>query len=139
MQCTRVSLLSSVDTAENAPAQACGTLSTCVYAHAVYLLDELATDAQSGMPEVGLLVDFCVKRLTARPPVVKQKVADETPCRLMRAPGHACALLSSWRNHAKASSCMRLQTLRLIKHLCNKGAHEFRRAMARHSTNVRCV
>jgi hypothetical protein len=34
---------------------------------------------------------------------------------------------------------MRLQTLRLIKHLCNKGAHEFRRAMARHSTNVRWV
>lgn len=49
-------------------------LSMCVHSPAVYLLDELAADAQSGMPEVGLLVDFCVKRLTARPPVVKQKV-----------------------------------------------------------------
>jgi hypothetical protein len=56
-----------------------------VHSPAVYLLDELAADAQSGMPEVGLLVDFCVKRLTARPPVVKQKVMYRTICRLMRA------------------------------------------------------
>ncbi len=35
--------------------------------------------------------------------------------------------------------CRTLQTLRLIKHLCNKGAHDFRRAMARQSTCVRCA
>lgn len=40
----------------------------------VYLLDELVAEAQSGMPEVGLTVEFCVKRLTAKPPIVKQKV-----------------------------------------------------------------
>lgn len=46
----------------------------CTLCVTVYLLDELVADAQSGMPEVGLMVEFCVKRLSAKPPVVKQKV-----------------------------------------------------------------
>ncbi len=40
----------------------------------VYLLDELVAEAQQGMQEAGLMVEFCVKRLTGKPPVVKQKV-----------------------------------------------------------------
>eukprot|EP00208_Stichococcus_sp_RCC1054_P006621 CAMPEP_0206138492 /NCGR_PEP_ID=MMETSP1473-20131121/3366_1 /ASSEMBLY_ACC=CAM_ASM_001109 /TAXON_ID=1461547 /ORGANISM="Stichococcus sp, Strain RCC1054" /LENGTH=918 /DNA_ID=CAMNT_0053531945 /DNA_START=84 /DNA_END=2840 /DNA_ORIENTATION=- len=67
----------------------------------VYLLDEIFQEAQQGIQEVGPIVEFCLKRLTARPAIVKQK------------------------------------TLRLIKHLCNKGANEFRRAMARHSSAVK--
>jgi hypothetical protein len=64
-----------------------------VRSRAVYLLDELAADAQSGMPEVGLVVDFCVKRLTARPPVVKQKVADAMTT---QGDAGACALNLWW-------------------------------------------
>lgn len=56
-------------------AHLCSALSGDVCLATVYLLDELVADAQSGMPEVGLMVEFCVKRLTAKPPIVKQKVA----------------------------------------------------------------
>ena len=33
---------------------------------------------------------------------------------------------------------MATQTLRLVKYLCDKGAHDFRRAMARQSSAIRC-
>lgn len=42
--------------------------------HSVFLLDELVAEAQQGMQEACLMVEFCVKRLAAKPPVVKQKV-----------------------------------------------------------------
>lgn len=41
---------------------------------AVYLLDEIFQEAQQGIQEVGPIVEFCLKRLTARPAIVKQKV-----------------------------------------------------------------
>ncbi len=41
---------------------------------AVYLLDEVFQMAQGGIQDVGAIVQFVVTRLTAKPPVVKQKV-----------------------------------------------------------------
>lgn len=52
---------------------------------------------------------------------------------------HAGTWPPCYVSYRDVCSYVGLQTLRLIKHLCNKGAHEFRRAMARHSTSVRCV
>ena len=40
---------------------------------AVYLLDEVFQMAQGGIQDVGAIVQFVVTRLTAKPPIVKQK------------------------------------------------------------------
>ncbi len=42
---------------------------------AVYLLDEVFQMAQGGIQDVGAIVQFVVTRLTAKPPVVKQKAS----------------------------------------------------------------
>lgn len=46
---------------------------------AVYLLDEVFQMAQGGIQEVGAIVQFVVTRLTAKPPVVKQKASHGRP------------------------------------------------------------
>lgn len=47
--------------------------------------------------------------------------------------------MSAVINTLGTHSPLSLQTLRLIKYLCDKGAHDFRRAMARQSAVVRYV
>ena len=60
---------------------------------AVYLLDEVLQMAQGGIQEVGAIVQFVVTRLTAKPPVVKQKVSHGRPP--PPSPGRFVMLLAS--------------------------------------------
>ena len=45
----------------------------------MYLLDEVFHMAQGGIQDVGAIVQFVVTRLTAKPPVVKQKASPSVP------------------------------------------------------------
>lgn len=104
---------------------------TCFH-HTVYLLEELYEMASSGQ-DVPSLVDYIIKRLQHRSPVVKQKVpggwGDKIAC--VNAMQAAWEIVTQHWGHP--------QTLRLIKYITSKRAPEFKRLMGRHAGAIRYV
>lgn len=87
------------------------------------MLDEIAELASGGGENAQGLADATIKRLGNKSPIVKQKV-----------------LLTKGATvfpHLPVEVCHGLQALRLIKHVTNKGASEYRRAICKQAKEIR--
>lgn len=105
---------------------------------AVYLLEEVWQLVSTSGQDTALgMVDFINRRLAHKSPIVKQKV---------RAASTGNPFLISMSSTLGSNSeyfftyCMSptfLQTLRLIKFLCGKGASDFKRGISKQAGTVR--
>lgn len=97
----------------------------CLVVAAVYLLDEITELVSAGGDTAQGLADATIRRLNNKSPIVKQKVA----C-------WALVTMLIYSCHCQASS-WNMQVLRLIKHVSNKGAPEYRRAICKQAKDIR--
>jgi hypothetical protein len=95
----------------------------------VYLLDEIWEMAREGGDSAISIAEHLNRNLGNRSPVVKWKVraVDGTEDRLL-----LCRFSTS-------THCPELQALRVIKHLCGRGAPQFQRSMQRFASSIRLV
>ena len=88
------------------------------------MLDEIAELASGGGENAQGLADATIRRLGNKSPIVKQKVLFTKGTTIFPHPP-----VEVWHG---------LQALRLIKHVTNKGASEYRRAICKQAKEVRC-
>lgn len=95
----------------------------------MYLLDEIAQLASGGGEVAQNLADATIKRLSNRSPVVKQKARQQIKL-LVKTRAFVLKFIASFNA---------MQALRLIKHVSNKGAAEYRRAICKQAKDIRSV